>query len=414
MAESTLSLVWSDLMNDVAQYLGYGRESDPGTPTVWSGTSPNDQESEINRYVKQGYTQFLWPPAVPPDMRPHKWSFLCPVTSITAWTSIAESTVTATSSTANLTTTANTFYSTMPGHTVKVKAVTGTATTTTLATGRTTLDASAAVFTVTGDQNGATLTFDTSEESYTIISVTDTDTVVLDGDAAATTGNATDTFAVYIDYTIQSYTDADTVVLTATPDPVITAKTFSITANGAYRLPDDCGGVSGRVTFDSGEGYWQPIPMASETQLRSMLQASTTTGRPEMCAIRPLAISDSGAAGQRFDLMVWPIPDTNYPLWFKQLPLVDALSSSSTYPLGGMAHADTLRASCLAAAEMGKLRQRGPKWQEFMDRLSSSVQHDKQSMTPETLGVVRNPAMDTEKSWYYLRNHSVTPPTAIS
>lgn len=74
MAESTLSVQYSDLTRDVGIFLGYGSDSDD-----WS----ENETAEVDRVVQEGYRQFLYPPAVEGIQPGYEWSFLKPVTTIT-------------------------------------------------------------------------------------------------------------------------------------------------------------------------------------------------------------------------------------------------------------------------------------------------------------------------------------------
>ncbi len=73
MAESGLSISYSDLLVEVGVYLGY----DP-TPDNWSTA----QTAEVDRYIQAGVRQFYYPPAVEGVKSGHVWSFLNPTTSI--------------------------------------------------------------------------------------------------------------------------------------------------------------------------------------------------------------------------------------------------------------------------------------------------------------------------------------------
>ena len=70
MAESTLTAAYSQIRQEVGDYLGYGR-----TVADWSTT----QAADIEQAIVRGYRQFL-SPAVEPF---HEWSFLRPTATIT-------------------------------------------------------------------------------------------------------------------------------------------------------------------------------------------------------------------------------------------------------------------------------------------------------------------------------------------
>ena len=61
------------------------------------------------------------------------------------------------------------------------------------------------------------------------------------------------------------------------------------------------------------------------------------------------------------------------------------LSPSKPYPLGGQPHAETLIASCLAAAELKLNDEQGPHYADFIEKLRSSVSIDRR-MNLHTLG----------------------------
>jgi hypothetical protein len=73
MAESTLTLGWSDLIAEVGDFLGYGRTS---------GNWATAQTTHVESMVHSGYRLFLYHPVVP-KYPAHEWSFLYPVTTLT-------------------------------------------------------------------------------------------------------------------------------------------------------------------------------------------------------------------------------------------------------------------------------------------------------------------------------------------
>lgn len=76
MAESGLSVGFSDLCAEVGRFLGYGSASG-----AWSAS----QLSEITGYVQSGVRRVYYPPAIqglPSDMLGYEWSFLRPTTTL--------------------------------------------------------------------------------------------------------------------------------------------------------------------------------------------------------------------------------------------------------------------------------------------------------------------------------------------
>ena len=85
--------------------------------------------------------------------------------------------------------------------------------------------------------------------------------------------------------------------------------------------------------------------------------------------------------------MFFPIPAVTNTLSYRMLVLPSLLVDTTiTHPYGGAMHSETIIASCLAIAESQEDEKRGVKWQEFMDRLSASIQIDKKMISAEHFG----------------------------
>lgn len=67
MAESTLSLQYTDFLSEIGMGLKYGR-----TSGSWSA----NQTADVAYVLKQGLSQFYNPPALDPQQPPHRWNFL--------------------------------------------------------------------------------------------------------------------------------------------------------------------------------------------------------------------------------------------------------------------------------------------------------------------------------------------------
>ncbi len=205
-------------------------------------------------------------------------------------------------------------------------------------------------------------------------------------------------------YAIVTYVSS-TVVIVDADASADSAEAFTVTADGSYRLPAAYGGIDGDMTFDPGAGYYQPLPIVGEGQIEALLQGNTSTGRPQFAAIRPLA--PDATAEQKFDLWVYPIPDSGYTLHYRYFVLIDALTTAAAYPPGGMVHAETIKASCLAAAELHVDDVRGERRDYFMERLAASIEHDNRAHTAKTLGYNGDPGLSRGPG-HHRTNHIVT------
>lgn len=155
-----------------------------------------------------------------------------------------------------------------------------------------------------------------------------------------------------------------------------------------YDLSDDFGSLDGDITYADDEGISADsvIRQVGEARIRALRQNSVVTGTPTMAAVRPKAAT--GTVGQRFEMLFWPTPDDSYVLSFRYRILPTALGGDTgehSYPLGSAVHAETLIASCLAAAEHRINDARGQEYQYFIERLQASIAADLEQQ-PDSLG----------------------------
>jgi hypothetical protein len=147
-------------------------------------------------------------------------------------------------------------------------------------------------------------------------------------------------------YTITGYTSST--VITVDTSDTYSGRTFSIAADGIYRLPDDFGGMeSTQIEFARGSGHYDLIDLVAEPLIVRSWQVNDRTGRPQRAAVRLLT---NDGTGQRSDLVTEPIPDALYSVSFKYNS-VPNLMTSAHYVDGGALYADAVLKCCLAAAE---------------------------------------------------------------
>ena len=164
--------------------------------------------------------------------------------------------------------------------------------------------------------------------------------------------------------------------------PIATITTEDGTGN--YDLPDDFGGIEGNLTYEPSENK-PDVLRIGEGKIRN-LRADTAKSFPLFAAIRPKEHTIT-TTGQRFEVRFWPIPNGEYVLSYQKLILPSMLVDTTiTYPYGGAMHAETIEASCLAAAELQEDEIKGAKWQNFLDRLTASIRYDKTAYTQTFFG----------------------------
>jgi len=387
MAESTLSLTCTQLRNAISFAAGYGATA------ATSGT----KSDKIDELLESGLRQFYFPPAVPdpsdPQRKPivHVWSFLRPTTTLIAWDSIEEDvaedqTITVTGDAfadpiTTITATAALFTSNLVGKYLAIEGIGAFAIASYV---------SSTVVTVTGNASSASADYCSVGEA----TVTNTSTQL---DASKGTPFAETmvgkTISINVggtltDTTITAYTSSTRVTVAA--DVSASDDTFEIIADGDYQLPDNFGNMIGKFSYDA-QTVYPAIPVGAEGDIRQRRQLQPDrSSRPFLSAIRPMACD--GTAGQRFELMLWPIPNDDYTLHYRYTILPDALVvSTNPYAYGGMAHAETIRESCLAIAEESLDDTRGVHYVKFMERLAVSISYDRK-MGPQYLGPGRTDA----------------------
>lgn len=152
-----------------------------------------------------------------------------------------------------------------------------------------------------------------------------------------------------------------------------------------YDMPDDFGGMDGALTFFGDDiGCSEVTKTSAHKILRLRQSSSVATGYPEFYALS--ALPSDGKTPQRTSLLLYPTPAEEYTLRFAYRSNPYNLRVNAPFPLGGMSAAEALRASAIAAAEGMFNDAQGPRWLEYLTKLSSAVSHDLQETTVRNLG----------------------------
>lgn len=163
------------------------------------------------------------------------------------------------------------------------------------------------------------------------------------------------------------------------------------------QMPDDFGGFEGPITLlttTTAVQWWQ-IELTREDLVRRAYSAQPTrTGRPVSAGLLQLK-GTTQLAGQRQELIIFPIADATYQLQFKYYILGDMLTGTNPYVYGGAQHVETILESCLAVAEQRKDDAMGVHSALYSERLAASVGIDRRNK-PQMYGKNR----DTSDSRY--------------
>ena len=187
-------------------------------------------------------------------------------------------------------------------------------------------------------------------------------------------------------YVIKTYTSTTIIELVGDASGESDTDTITID-NDDLLLPDDFGGIEGFVTFASAEGR-PPIQVRSEADVRRMRQESTSAARPKMVAVRPKKTLDT-AIGARWEMMLWPAPDTAYTLGYRYARLLDVLATGTDFFWAGAAHRETIITSCLSIAEQRAEGFRFYHHDRFREALAASISYDRRNH-PATSGYNRD------------------------
>jgi len=157
--------------------------------------------------------------------------------------------------------------------------------------------------------------------------------------------------------------------------PVTTIETVADDAD--QDLPEDFGRLIGDgFTFEADAQVSPVLADVGEGKIRRLRLSYNESGRPRVAGLRRMA--SDGTEPQWWEVMWYPMPDAAYTLHYRYEALVNALTSEKPHPLGGIKHAETIRASCIAAADakVNDIRG-GDSAAEFIRMLASSIKRDK-------------------------------------
>lgn len=164
-------------------------------------------------------------------------------------------------------------------------------------------------------------------------------------------------------------------------EPVVTLTTVADQAE--YTLSEDFTGMSGNMIYEAGS-HQPPIRVVSYAQLRETKARADLTQRPRWAAIRP--VFSNGTTQQRHVLILYPTPDQEYILEYKEKRIVRQLSESNPIPLGGEMYDSVILESCLSVAELRENDTIGPHHQRFMELLIAAVDQDRHTQRRDIIG----------------------------
>lgn len=167
-----------------------------------------------------------------------------------------------------------------------------------------------------------------------------------------------------------------------------------VTDQEDYDLPDNFAGfVGSKLTYSSTSFWNSEVEIIGANQIKAWRSRNieiSSSGPPTHAGVE--AKTNDGTAGQRWQLLVWPMPKASYTLQGSMVAQRDKLTDAAPYPLGGAMHAQCIEAACLAFAESDFREEEGPKRLAYVRALVSSVEADLRLLTPRRLGKMSDPS----------------------
>lgn len=323
MAESTLAKALPELRLEVARFLGYPVD----TATI---TANATILAEIDQYIKDGYSRFLFGAQLAEEKVTHKWSFLTPQRTMNVG----------------------------PGDVLDVS------------------------------DNGTTLN-DLATIKYNVA----LDTAVASADVLYRTGLYVTT-TMSIPFRIVTFTSTTSLVAQLATVPDVLSGIFTISAEqyampddfgGAidrltYKNDNQCVTVAkvGGETFR----IWR--------QNRLQGDGEPYTGAPEIYCIQPIQ-GTTASTGQRWEMLLGPAPDQDYLLEMEYEVIPNMLTTALPYHLGGPRFAQIVEMACISAAEIKRERRYdGPMNMQYMTMLRTAILEDRSISRQDVSGPIRS------------------------
>lgn len=154
-----------------------------------------------------------------------------------------------------------------------------------------------------------------------------------------------------------------------------------------YVLPDLFGGFRGDLFLDQSantQGY--VLQRASKEELLSLQKSGVADFTAQPCRFAVFTQDQTGAAGQRWLMTLWPTADAAYRISGFYTINPYQLTSSLPYPMGGMPLSECLREAVLGAVEIEFYGAAGIHTQIFQRRLQAAISYDRQMSNPGIIG----------------------------
>jgi len=156
-------------------------------------------------------------------------------------------------------------------------------------------------------------------------------------------------------------------------------------------LPDDFGDIVGKIFFKNQIAY-PPIEVTTPSVLLNYKSRFAVTGIPRVAAFT--ASHSGGATETKWVLMLYPVAQADYELWFRYNISPDyLLSPENQFIYGGRQFGELFIEAVLAVAEEKLMDMPGIHTQRFQLELASAVKRDSRNNRGENLGYASDPSV---------------------
>lgn len=154
-----------------------------------------------------------------------------------------------------------------------------------------------------------------------------------------------------------------------------------------YVLPDLFGGFRGDLYLGgSSDIIGSVLERCAIQDILNLRNGEVADYKTQPCKFAVFTDDQTGATGQRWLMAIWPTSDAAYTVSGIYTINPYKLTSSLTYPMGGMPLAECLREACLGAAELEFRGEPGIHTAIFGQRLATAISMDRQMSNPGILG----------------------------
>ena len=151
------------------------------------------------------------------------------------------------------------------------------------------------------------------------------------------------------------------------------SKTFNLSSQGLYALPQNFGGeTAGEITYQAGSNRGVPINWTSELEIRRLRENwNSVSGNPYYAAVRR-----NNTNSRRWELYIYPNTGGTYRVEFPFLIYFDKIVNLTDMHVAGFQHDEAVKAAAMAAAE-----------RQAEDMAAGSMAYYRQIALPDSLKI---------------------------